>query len=129
VFDAFESKLQIGFQIKSIVSISSNNAGTGNNKAFGIYNGQNIAGLGTLRMLIDDTFATLFGNGMRAIQVQMLTIKFILDQMDTLLPDLFKTSRSIPFLPMIVDNLSRDFFFSGWAGSGAIGNSFHWQPI
>jgi hypothetical protein len=32
-------------------------------------------------------------------------------------------------LPVIVDGLPTDLFFSGWSGSGAMGNCFHWQPL
>ena len=94
------------------MSVASNDACASENKAIGITNRQDITGFGTFTMLIDDTLATFFGNGMRPIKVQMVTIKLILDQMDALLPDLFKATRSTPFLPVIVNCLPTDFFFS-----------------
>ena len=124
-FDAFESGLQIGFQIKSIMPVASHNAGTRQNEAVTIRDGENVAGFCPFARLIGHTDSAFFGNCMGAVKVQVRAVKLILDKRQTMLPNLLKTTRRIPFLPVIVNGLPTDFFFSGWSGSAAMGSSDH----
>lgn len=69
--DAFESTLQIDFQIKGIMSVASHNAGAGKNEAMGITDRQDMTGFGTFAILRDNALTPFLGNAMRAIQVQV----------------------------------------------------------
>lgn len=129
VFDAFEGCLQVAFQIKGIVVVTCNDTCAGKDEAMGIADRQDVTGFGAFAMLINDTLTAFFGKGMRAIKVQVGAVEVSLDTSQTVMPNLLKTACRVPFLPMIVDCLPTDFFFSGWVRSGAIGNCDHWQPV
>jgi hypothetical protein len=124
-FHGFESGLQMGLQIKSIVPIARDNPGAGDHITLGIRHGQDVAGLGALAPLVNHTFAAFFGDGMATIQVQMRQIQVILDGLDALLPNALQAAIRAPLLKVVVDRLPANLFFSESFGSGTIGKAAH----
>jgi len=123
--EVLEGRLQMGFQTKSVVVVARHDAGRGDNKALGIGDGQDIAGLGALARLVSHTITAFLGNGVAAIEVQLRQIQVMLDALDALLPHPFQTAIPAPLLKVIIHRLPTEFFFSGSSASGVIGNCAH----
>lgn len=81
--------------------------------ALAVGDGQNIAGFGTLARLIGHTVTALLSNPVAAIQVELQQVKIITDSLDAALTNPPSTAIGAPFLPVIVNRLSTDFFFLG----------------
>jgi len=124
-FHHLKGGLKMGFQTKSVVMIARYDAGRGHHIAIGIRDGQNIAGFSPLAGLVSHTFAAFLSDCMAAIEVQLGQIQVRMDRSDAGVPNTLPTAVRIPFLPVIVDGLPTDFFFSGLAGLGSMGNCAH----
>lgn len=97
----------------------------GQHITLGIGDGQNIAGFGALAVLVSPPFTAFLGDSMAPIQVQLGQIEFRADQVEAVLPDPLQAAIGTPFLPVIVDRLPTDLFFSGWLPSRASGSCAH----
>src|SRR5262249_5986104 len=70
-FHPAESDLEVGFEVEGIMMVACHNGCRSNHIAFGIHNGQDVAGFRSLAGLIGDTFTAFLGNGMTTIQVHL----------------------------------------------------------
>lgn len=128
-FHAFERGLEMALEVESVVMIASHHARRSEKVPVGIHNRQNVTRLGAFATLIRHAFAAFLGHRMAAIQVQLAQVQVVLHGLNTCLPDFFQAPVSTPLAEVIVHRLPADFFFVASCGSGAVGNSFHWQPV
>lgn len=112
-FHGLEGRLEVDFQTKSIVSIAGHDARRGHHIPLTVGNGQNIAGFRPLAPLVSHALATFLGDSMAAIEVQLGQIEVRTDQLYTMLPNPLPTAIGAPCLPVMVDRLPTDLFFSG----------------
>lgn len=124
-FQGLKGCLEMGFQTKGIMMVARHNARASHHITLTIGDGQNIAGFGALAPLIGHTLTAFLSDSMATIQVQLGQVEVITDRLDTVLPNLLQTAVGAPFLPVVVDRLPTDFFFSGSPGSAAMGSCAH----
>jgi hypothetical protein len=68
---AFESMLEVGFEIERTTMVTGNDPGGSDNIAVSVRDRQDIAGLGAFTGLISHAFTAPLGNCVTAIQVQL----------------------------------------------------------
>lgn len=125
LFHLLEGGLKMDCQTKSIVMVARHYTRRGQYIPLAIGDGQDIAGWGALARLVGHAFTAFLGNRVAAIQVQLGQIQVRADRLNRVLPDALQTAVCTPFLPMVVDGLPTDLFFSGSDGWGATGSCAH----
>jgi len=128
-FHTLESGCQLRFEFEGILMIASDDGGGGNHKAMTLGDGQDIAGLRPLAVLIRHLLTAFFGQTMAAIQVEVRQVKLVLNRHDTLLPDPLETAIATPFAEVIPHRTPANFLFWGVSAAGAMGSCAHWQPV
>lgn len=128
-FHPLESRLQVGFEVESIVTVPRDHAGRSQHIALRVGDRQDVGGFRAFSVLVSDTFAAFLRQGMAALQIQVRRIKVRLGGLNTLLPNPLQAAIGTPFLEVIVDRLPAQLFFSGSFRDGAIGSSLHWHPV
>lgn len=124
-FHGFEGGLQVGFEVKSIMMVASDDPSRGDDKAVGIGDRQNVGGLSPLAPLVGDTLAAFLRQRVAAVQVKLRQVEIGADGLDALPPDPFETAIAAPFAKVVVDRLPTDLFFSSSWRAAAIGNCAH----
>lgn len=118
----FEGGLQMRFQFKGIMMMTSHQWCRRHHKALGIRDRQDVGGLGAFARLIAYRFTAFLGNGVAAIQIEFRKIQFVLDAHNAGLPHFFQATIPAPLAKMVVDRMIADFFFSGSPGLLSMGN-------
>jgi hypothetical protein len=121
-FHLLEGGLKMDFQTKTIMMVARYDPHRSQYLPLAIGNGQNIAGWSALAPLVGHAFTAFLGDGVAAIQVQVRQLQVMADRLNTLLPNALQAAVRTPFLPMVVDGLPTDLFFSGldeWAPLGS----------
>ncbi len=121
-FHRLESRLQVAFEVKSIMMITGDDASRSDDIALSVSNRQDVRCFRSFTRLVGHTLTTFLGNGVAAIQIEFRKIQLVLNGHNTGLPHLFQAAIPAPLAKMIVNGIMVDFFFSGLFGSGSIGS-------
>ena len=112
-------------EVEGVVVVARDDAGGGQDVAVGIRDRQDVGGFGFLASLVGHRLAALLGNRVTAIQIQLREVNIVVDDLNTVFPNLLQALIGAPLLEVVVDRLPTDLLFVGSPGLGSMGKRAH----